>query len=174
MKIKAITLAITLIFTVSSRLDAQSYEHTNSREHKNSQEQINSYGNTNPYRRTYSLEQVIIYDHTGDMGLLVTINQSQKMKEAMECHIQQNRLKKNYGYRIRIFFDNKQSARNNSETILNRFMELFPDIPAYRSYSNPYFTVSVGDFKNKSEAVRTLELIKPEFPNALVLRDNIL
>ena len=103
----------------------------------------------------------------------ITVYQSPKMKEAMECHIQQNKQKKNYGYRIRIFFDNKQSARNNSETILNKFTELFPDIPAYRSYSNPYFTVSVGDFKNKSEAVRALELIKPEFPNALVLRDNI-
>lgn len=103
----------------------------------------------------------------------ITVYQSSKMKEAMECHIQQNKQKKNYGYRIRIFFDNRQSARNASEAVLKQFAESFPDIPAYRSYSNPYFTVSVGDFKNKSEAVRTLELIKPEFPNALVLRDNI-
>ena len=103
----------------------------------------------------------------------ITVFQSYKMKEAMECHIQQNKQKKNYGYRIRIFFDNRQSARNASEAVLKQFAESFPDIPAYRSYSNPYFTVSVGDFKNKSEAVRTLELIKPEFPNALVLRDNI-
>ncbi len=103
----------------------------------------------------------------------ITVYQSSKMKEAMECHIQQNKQKKNYGYRIRIFFDNRQSARNASETVLKQFAESFPDIPAYRSYSNPYFTVSVGDFKNKSEAVRALELIKPEFPNALVLRDNI-
>lgn len=113
-----------------------------------------------------------LYNFPRGKGEIIVI-QSSKMKEAMECHIQQNRQKKNYGYRIRIFFDNRQSARNASETILKQFAELFPDIPAYRSYSNPYFTVSVGDFKNKSEAVRTLELIKPEFPNALVLRDNI-
>lgn len=103
----------------------------------------------------------------------ITVHQSPKMNEAMEYHIRQNKHKKNYGYRIRIFFDNRQSARNNSETVLTKFTELFPDIPAYRTYNNPYFSVSVGDFKNKSEAIRALELIKPEFPNALVLRDNI-
>lgn len=163
MRIKAIIFAITLIFTVSGRIDAQSYKHT-----------TNSYIQINPSGQTYSYGYASPYGQIVNRRGEITIHQSPKMKEAMECHIQQNRQKKNYGYRIRIFFDNKQSARNDSETILNRFMELFPDIPAYRSYSNPYFTVSVGDFKNKSEAVRTLELIKTEFPNALVLRDNIL
>ena len=137
MRTTAILFIITLLFTVSGRLNAQSYNY--------------------------------FPDRKGE----IAIRQSSKMKEAMECHIQQNKQKKNYGYRIRIFFDNKQSARNTSETILKQFAELFPDIPAYRSYSNPYFTVSVGDFKNKSEAIHALELIKPEFPNALVLRDNI-
>ena len=49
------------------------------------------------------------------------------------------------------------------------------DIPhrAYRSYANPYFKVTVGDFRTKSEAMALLERIKYEFPSAFVVKENI-
>ena len=42
-----------------------------------------------------------------------------------------------------------------------------------RIYANPYFKVTVGDFRTRSEAVRLLERIKGSFPSAFVVKENI-
>ena len=76
-------------------------------------------------------------------------------------------------YRIRIFFDNKQTARNESEATMARFLKTYHGIPAYRTYANPYFKVSVGDFRTKSEAMEFLEEIKHNFPGAFVTKETI-
>ena len=77
------------------------------------------------------------------------------------------------GYRVRIFFDNRQTARSESEATLKKFKSLFPDVMAYRLYANPYFKVTVGDFRTKSEAMALLARIKGEFPSAFVVKENI-
>ena len=77
------------------------------------------------------------------------------------------------GYRIRIFFDNKQTARVESEETLERFESMFHDVVAYRTYANPYFKVTVGDFRTRSEAMKHLEKIRREFPSAFVVKENI-
>ena len=74
---------------------------------------------------------------------------------------------------MRIFFDNKQTARQESEAVLKRFESLHRDIKAYRTYANPYFKVTVGDFRTKSEAMEVLSRIKTEFPSAFVVKENI-
>ena len=35
-----------------------------------------------------------------------------------------------------------------------QFSEIHPGIPVYRVYENPYFKVTVGDFRTKSDAIR--------------------
>jgi hypothetical protein len=77
------------------------------------------------------------------------------------------------GYRVRIFFDNRQSARKESENVLKRFHAIFPDVMAYRLYANPYFKVTVGDFRTRSEAMALLARIKGDFPSAFVVKENI-
>jgi hypothetical protein len=74
---------------------------------------------------------------------------------------------------VRIFFDNKQTARTESENTLKKFNGLFPEVMAYRIYANPYFKVTVGDFRTKSEAMELLDRIKNEFPSAFVVKENI-
>lgn len=103
----------------------------------------------------------------------VDIRQTTDVAEAMRRHVYANEDRTLAGYRVRIFFDNKQSARVESEETLKRFESLYHDVVAYRTYANPYFKVTVGDFRTKSEAVRLLERIKPEFPSAFVVRENI-
>ncbi len=103
----------------------------------------------------------------------VTINQSPLISKSMNAQIQSNAERTMSGYRVRIFFDNKQSARNESETTLKRFKSLFPDVMAYRIYVNPYFKVTVGDFRTKSEAMALLSRIKGAFPSAFVVKENI-
>ena len=103
----------------------------------------------------------------------VNVYQSALIGKSMDGHILTNAERTLSGYRVRIFFDNKQSARNESEAALKRFESLYHDVSAYRSYANPYFKVTVGDFRTKSEAMELLERIKNEFPSAFVVKENI-
>lgn len=103
----------------------------------------------------------------------VDINQPTEVAEALRRQVYSNEDRPLNGYRVRIFFDNKQTARVESEETLKRFESLYHDVAAYRTYANPYFKVTVGDFRTKSEAVKLLERIKREFPSAFVVKENI-
>lgn len=106
-------------------------------------------------------------------GASVKIYQSAEVENSMNGHIIANAERTISGFRVRIFFDNKQTARNESEAALKRFESLYHDVSAYRSYANPYFKVTVGDCRTKSEAMELLERIKHEFPSAFVVKENI-
>lgn len=108
----------------------------------------------------------------GDVAEVV-LHQTDSIYSAMNTHLTDNASRTLSGYRIRIFFDNKQSARVASEEALKKFESLFHDVSAYRSYANPYFKVTVGDFRTKSEAMSYLERIRKDFPSAFVVKENI-
>ena len=110
-----------------------------------------------------------------DMGAStgVIVNQTDAVRDAMRRQVEENGSRTLGGYRIRIFFDNKQTARVESEETLKKFESLFHDVVAYRTYANPYFKVTVGDFRTRSEAMKHLERIKREFPSAFVVKENI-
>lgn len=114
-----------------------------------------------------------IFNLLSSSGQDVDVRQSQMIAGSMESHVASNEARTMSGYRVRIFFDNKQTARNDSEATLKKFKSLFPDIMAYRLYANPYFKVTVGDFRTKSEAMALLARIKGEFPSAFVVKENI-
>lgn len=103
----------------------------------------------------------------------VNIYQTDQVREGVRRHVAANKGRELTGYRVRIFFDNKQTARVESEETLKRFESMYHDVVAYRSYANPYFKVTVGDFRTKSEAYRLLERIKYEFPSAFVVKESI-
>ena len=106
-------------------------------------------------------------------GKEVTLNQPQEMDQAYARYIQANGERKMNGYRIRLFFSNKQSARTESEELEKEFQLHFPQIPTYRSYTNPFFKVVVGDYRTKSDAIRELNKILPFYPKAIVVKENI-
>ncbi len=101
------------------------------------------------------------------------ITQSEAIEGSMRHHINANPDRNINGYRVRIFFDNKQTARTESEKTLKKFEQMFPDILAYRTYTNPYFKVTVGDCRTKSEAMVLLGRVKKDFPSAFVVKENI-
>lgn len=103
----------------------------------------------------------------------ITVHQSQAISSAMKKKIEANKSKKISGFRVRIFFDNKQDSRNASESALNRFKSSYPGFEAYRSYSSPYFKVTAGNFRTKSEAMQFLQSVKIDFPGAIVVKENI-
>jgi hypothetical protein len=103
----------------------------------------------------------------------VKVHQSDDIRSSMREHIATNAKRTVSGYRVRIFFDNKQTARTESENTLKKFNGLFPEVMAYRIYANPYFKVTVGDFRTESEAMALLSRIKGDFPSAFVVKENI-
>lgn len=111
-----------------------------------------------------------VIDKQGDN---VTVSQSASIKEGMKSHVANNSRKHMNGYRVRIFFDNKQNSRGASEAALNRFKGAYPGIPAYRSFTSPFFKVTVGDFRTKSEAAQLLQSVKSSFPSAFIVKEQI-
>ncbi len=103
----------------------------------------------------------------------IFLNRSESVDYAFKKYIEQNAQKKLNGFRIRIFFDNKQSARAQSEEVEKIFIETFPQYPVYRTYTNPYFKVAVGDFRTKSDAMKVLQVIQKDFPKAFIIKDII-
>ncbi len=103
----------------------------------------------------------------------VTVRQSQSILNAFEAHVAANPSRTSTGFRVRIFNDNKQTSRNDSEAALARFKGMFPGVSAYRTYSNPFFRVTVGDFRTKSEAMQLLQQVKGAFPTAFIVKETI-
>ena len=103
----------------------------------------------------------------------VTVHQSQSILASFNKQVASNSSRKTSGYRVRIFNDNKQNSRGASEAAMSRFKGMYPSIAAYRTYSNPFFKVTVGDFRTKSEAMRLLQQVKGSFPSAFIVKETI-
>lgn len=103
----------------------------------------------------------------------VEVTQSERLANSLRSQIFDNDKRTINGYRVRIFFDNRQSARVESEETLKSFEEKYRDIKAYRTYVNPYFKVTVGDCRTRSEAMALLVRIKGDFPTAFVVKESI-
>lgn len=110
----------------------------------------------------------------GAGGATVTLNQPSFLKQAMQLQIVRHEGAFSMeGYRIRLFSDNKQNSRQVSESMVNELSQKYPNVKAYRSYSSPYFRVSIGDFRTLNEARAFLEIIKIEYPKAYPVKEKI-
>jgi hypothetical protein len=106
-------------------------------------------------------------------GSHVTIKQSTAIKDLLKNYVARNHYKKMQGFRVRIFFDNSQNARQRALETETGFRNQHPDIPTYYTYQNLYFKVAVGDFRTKSEAMRFLQTITGQYPGAFIIKDFI-
>lgn len=103
----------------------------------------------------------------------VTVNHPSQIDSLLVSQTISNAEKKINGYRIRLFFDNKQTARTESEQIEKEFKLRFPTIPIYRTYTNPFFKIVIGDYRTKSEATKALKTIVQVYPKAIIVKENI-
>lgn len=106
-------------------------------------------------------------------GSIVKIKQSQDIVTSMQNHIANSSQKKINGYRIRIFFDNKQDARVKSESIRQSFSSNYPGVGVYWTYDAPYFKITVGDLRSKSDAMKMLKMLQANYPSAFIVREHI-
>ena len=77
------------------------------------------------------------------------------------------------GYRIHVFMEIGNEALKHAEETKSQFERAFPDIPIYLTYSEPYFRLRAGNFRNRVEAEQCLRRIKPMFKEAFVTADMI-
>ncbi len=100
------------------------------------------------------------------------IRQTDSLAKAMSCQVEKNKGRRAQGYRVRIYFDNSQNARTISEQIVDTFKVHYPGVPVFRIYDNPYFKVTVGEFRSKSDAMRFLEAIRREYPTVFLVKES--
>lgn len=77
------------------------------------------------------------------------------------------------GYRVRLFFDNSQTARTQAEELKALFENKYPEQMAYLHYSTPYFNVTVGDFSTYQDALVFTRKILGDFPKAFIVPSDI-
>ena len=107
------------------------------------------------------------------LGSGVTVNQSRAMRSAFDSYVSNNASKKLTGYRIRVYFENGQNARNRSEAVARSISGAYPGIGVYRTFESPNFKVCVGDFRTKDEALKVYHSLKGAYPTAIILRETI-
>ncbi len=103
----------------------------------------------------------------------LNVTQSDAIANSLRHHMRVNPGRKISGYRVRVFFDNKQTARDASSSAYGLASKLCPGGRVYRTYTNPYFKVTVGDCRTRSEAAELLHKMKKSFPNAFIVKDDI-
>lgn len=101
------------------------------------------------------------------------VNQSAALSAALSRYISANAASAKAGYRIRVYYDNQQSSRGVSDAIAKSISNDYPDVRVYRTFENPNFKVTVGDFRTKDEALKVFTELKATYPGAFLIRDNI-
>jgi len=102
------------------------------------------------------------------------IRQDPRITDLLVRHSQLNQKKRGFdGFRLEIFFSSESQAREKATRVKNDFNLTFPTIPAYVMFQTPNFKVRIGDFRNKSEALKSKAYIASKYPNAFIVKDNI-
>ena len=118
-------------------------------------------------------DMLLYLQSPADNGSHIILRQSTAIKELFNNYVARNHYKRLQGFRVRIFFDNSQNARQRALEAEANFRTQYPDIPTYYTYQNLYFKVAVGDFRTKSEAMRFLRTIVEQYPGAFIIKDPI-
>ena len=95
------------------------------------------------------------------------------MRSALDRYVSANASKRYTGYRIRVYFDNDQSARARSEAIARSISNAYPGMGVYRTFESPNYKVSVGDFRTRDEALKVYHALKANYPTALLMKETI-
>ena len=101
----------------------------------------------------------------------VEIVQSESIDRLMLKHVIINTEKETIdGFRIQIHFGGE---REKAKSIKTKFLQQFPEMPAYEIYQQPNFKVRVGDFRTRLEAQKFMNQIASSFPSSFIVSDDI-
>ena len=104
----------------------------------------------------------------------VTIYQDKLVDELIQKQLKLNEAGNNQdGYRIQIFSDSGNNSKTKAQAAINEFLAKHPETKAYLVFKSPNYKVKVGDFRSKLDAIRYLNQITEDFPNAFIVSDLI-
>ena len=106
------------------------------------------------------------------IGSGAEITQSAAVRQALTSYIRSNSAKTLSGYRIRVYYDNGQQARGRSEYI-ERALRAQYGLGVYRTFESPNYTVCIGDFRTKDEALKVYNALKSSYPTAYIIKETI-
>ena len=118
-------------------------------------------------------------DENPGMGYL-NINQDPGVDSLISKYILINKkLNGMEGFRIQIYSSSNRNAREESgktrAEFINKFPETkYPDLVSYAPFAAPgYYKIRVGNFRTKTEATKSLLMIRRVFPEAYLVPDII-
>jgi hypothetical protein len=74
------------------------------------------------------------------------------------------------GYRIQLFFDINKDAVNEARS---KFINMYPKIDTYVTFTAPNFFLKVGDFRTQMEAEKIKSSIDNQFPTSNIVKEKI-
>lgn len=101
----------------------------------------------------------------------VTVRQPASVRSALRSQIQRNESRQFTGFRIRLYHESAQQAREMSETILDAVQRAYPGLGAERTYTNPYFNVTAGFFRTRTDAEKALKVLSQDWPDATIVKE---
>jgi len=130
------------------------------------------------YAQTDTLDMNIgISNQTAKMEEIIgklQIRQDPRITDLLVRHSQINQRRRGTdGFRLEIYFSSENKARELAMRVKNEFNIIFPNIPSYLLFQTPNFKVRVGDFRNKSEALKAKAHIASKYPNAFIVKDMV-
>lgn len=103
------------------------------------------------------------------------IIQSRSITQLIKKHIAYNQAQKTVdGYRVEIFSGAGTEGKNGAGTTRTAFLERNPNVKAYLAFNQPNYGLRVGDFKDRMEALRFMQKIKHEYPDAILVKEKVM
>ena len=101
----------------------------------------------------------------------VSVRQSQKLREALRAQTARNESRLFTGFRIRIYHESSQQAREKSEDVLGAVNAAYPSLGADRTFAEPYFNVTAGYFRTRTDAEKALRALQADYPEATIVKE---
>ena len=81
------------------------------------------------------------------------------------------------GYRIQLYMDKQQKAKNEAKSLEQRVKQIYPELSTYVIYDSPNWRLRVGDFKSYEEADKFMRELRTDHKQlsreAIIVKDNI-
>ena len=101
----------------------------------------------------------------------VEINQSDDIERLMHSFVSINSKKTGIeGYRVQIFFETGNKARQNAENIRAKLLSEYPNDKVSVEYDEPYWKVHVGYFRQRHEAIPLMRRLRGNYSNGFVVK----
>ncbi|MFH1160371.1 MAG: SPOR domain-containing protein [bacterium] len=104
----------------------------------------------------------------------IRIFEDPRIEQLVQKHVLINETREGIpGYRIQIFFDSGTNSKLKAQVVCDDFRTKYTDHEAYLTFISPNYKVRVGDFRTRLDAVRFLQQLQLDYPNAYVVSDLI-